>query len=338
VTAKKSVAEVVIGKLKKRDSYLPSKDWNYAHAVGGSCARELAYWRIEPESALPTDPGLALIFAHGKWLEKEGLFQLEQAGYEVSEQDAAFEWKAMQLRGRVDCKIRVDKAKRPVEIKGYEPRSWAKLNTITDFLESPREYLRRVPGQLLSYILMDGKSDRAMLYLINKLTGEPKSIELRLEGETLEWGEALLKKLEVVNKAVASKSLPERIPYEETVCGRCPFRAKCLTDIPAIGEGPANLDPEREAELLDLLKEWDEVRGPHKRYEKVDEAIKTLVKGIPKIILDKFIVTGQEVEQTRVNAKRMPPKTKARWSDTTKYWKKNITVVEEQPPEESADE
>ena len=62
------LAAVVIAKLKARDTYHQAKEWNYAHAAGASCTRELAYRRLYPELALPPDDDLAIIFRHGKWM------------------------------------------------------------------------------------------------------------------------------------------------------------------------------------------------------------------------------------------------------------------------------
>ena len=307
------VAEVVVKKLTTREKYRAGKEWNYAHAAGATCARELAYRRLHPDLELPPDPELLIIFGHGKWIEREAISQLETSGYEVTEQDAAFEWPAMRLRGRVDGKVRLEGMKRPVEVKGYHPNIWARLNTIDDFLNSDREYLRRVPGQLLAYILCDsqGRNDEAFLYLVNKLTGRPKTIWMRLEGKVLEWGEAMLKRLELVNRAVDKGELPERIPFDENVCGSCPFRGACLKDVPA-QEGPKRLTPEREAELLAMLRELDELKETKKRHDALDDQVKEMVKGIPSLMVGEYLVTGKEIEA------------KAYSVAARKYWRKSV--------------
>lgn len=311
-----NVAEVVIEKIVKRPQGIyGNKDWNQASRVGATCARELVLWRTAPETAIPPDPKLQLIFKHGAWMEKESVAQLEDAGYEISERDASFEWKAMQLRGRIDGKIRLDGEKRPLEIKGYAPHSWEKLNTIEDFLSSSKEYLRKVPSQLLSYLLLDGKTDTAVLYLLNKLTGEPKTILLRLEGPTLEWGEALLKKLQLVNACIEKGTLPDRVEFDESVCGVCPFRASCLTDIPVSARGMAVLTGEQENELLGLLAEREKLAESVKRFEDVDEEVKRIVKGIPTIVCGDYIIKGKNVD--------VEEQVKKAYS----YWKKSIINI-----------
>lgn len=335
------VAEVVIKKLMAREPYKPSPDWNYAHSAGATCARELAYWRLHPDKALPHDDELMLIFAHGHWVAKEALSQLEKGGYEVTEQEALFEDKALRLRGRIDCKIRVDGHKRPVEVKGYHPNTWMRLNSITDFMESDHEYLRRVPGQLLSYMLMSGRAgdEIGLLYLVNKLTGKPKRIELALEGPTLEWGEKLLKKLETVNKAVDKKVLPDRIPYTPDICGSCPFRATCLTEMPPEAEIVV-LDPEKQVELLALLKTYDENKPAHKLYEKADKTISEIVKQVAKadmIVLGDYQIKLSRYTQERPDTKKMPPEIKKLYIKEIPVTKKtivNTTVKEKQEGEE----
>lgn len=330
------VAEVVIKKMMTRDPYKPSPDWNYAHSAGGSCARELAYWRLHPEQALPHDPDLLLVFEHGHWVAKEALYQLDKAGYEVTEQEALFEDKALRLRGRIDCKIRVDGHKRPVEIKGYHPNTWTRLNAISDFLESDHEYLRRVPGQLLSYMLMSGRQgdEIGLLYLVNKLTGKPKRIELALEGPTLEWGEKMLKKLELVNKAVEKKVLPDRIPYTPDICGSCPFRGHCLSEMPPEAR-IAVLDPEKAAELLGLLKTYEETKAVAKQYKTADDAISEIVKVMDTdlIVLGDYEIKLSRHSQERVDPKKMPPEIKKLYvksSPVTRKTIKNTKVVEKQ--------
>ena len=319
------IAQVVIKKITEaREKHRPSRDWNAAHRAGAECARELTYWRLKPEAALPEDPELQLIFEHGRWMEKESLAQLAAAGYELSEQDAGFDWEAMRLRGRIDTKVRLEGKKRPVEIKGYHPNIWEKLNTIDDFLKSDKPWLRKVPGQLLSYILCDkgGDNDTAILYLLNKSSGRPKSVMLHLEGDTLEWGEAMLKRLEVVNKSVTAGVLPERIEFEESGCGLCPFRGDCLKDIPAL-EGPSRLSEEKQAELLALLQERDALASSKKKYESVDKAVSAMVKGIPKILVGDFLVVGKEIPVKEFTVKARTD------------WRKNITNLKaKQAPDE----
>lgn len=333
------VAAVVIKKLTQREPYKPSQDWNYAHSAGATCARELAYWRLHPEKALPTDPDLALVFEHGHWVAKEALAQLDKAGYEVTEQEALFEDKALRLRGRIDCKIRVDGHKRPVEIKGYHPNSWERLNSIEDFLTNDHEYLRRVPAQLLSYMLMSGRQgdEVGILYLLNKLTGRPKRIELKLEGETLVWGEALLKKLELVNKAVEKKVLPDRIQYKPDICGSCPFRADCLTEHPPEAEIVV-MDPEKQSELLALLKTYEENKAAHKVYEKADKAISEIVKVVKAdlIVLGDYNIRLSRYTQERVDSKKMPAEIKKLYIKDLPITKKTIvnTKVEEKQEEQ----
>jgi hypothetical protein len=315
------VAKVVIKKIiADRDTYLHKREWNNAHLAGATCARELTYWRLKPEWALPNDPELELFFAHGKWVEKEANAQLEKAGYEVYERDRPYEWPKMRLSGRIDGKIRENGEKIPIEIKGYAPWVWSKLNTIDDFFKSDIEYLRRVPGQLLSYVLM-GNSQRGILYLVNKLSGKPKTIMLTANDSTLEWGEKMLKKLERVNRAVRREVPPERIPYDESVCGVCRFRHKCLTEIkPA--KGLKVLKGAKAEELLELLDERDRLAKAHRDYEKADAEVSRIVEGRTKLVVGDWLVTGQVV---KVGKQIRKPYT---------FWRKSIVDMTKQKSDE----
>lgn len=330
------VAKVVVDSIiKSRGSWTPSTEWNYASKAGATCARELTYWRTVPEKALAPDPGLMVIFAHGNWVEKEVMAQLAGAGYEITEQDSAFDDRHLRLRGRIDCKIRYDGQKRPLEAKGYHPSTWAKLNTIDDFLNSDKEYLRKVPAQLLSYMLMDGGrgSELGILYLLDKSSGRPKSIPLKLEGDTLIWGEAMLQKIERVNAAVEKGELPDRIVYDADVCGDCAFRNICLTEIPA-GESPEVLDPETHETLLDLVKRREELDPLRKEFKKLDERIGGIVKNRKKIILGDYLITGQTIHQKKVDTKAMPDDVKKKYIKESSYWKKSIVNMTGQKPKE----
>ena len=310
------IDNVIIKKIQERPPILPAREWNSAHRAGATCARELAYWRLEPTKALPDDKELLLYFEHGHWVEREAIRNLENAGYEVKERDFPFEWPKMQLRGHMDGKIFLDGGKRPIEVKGYAPWVWARMNTIADFLNSDVEYLRRVPGQLLSYILLDGKSKFGLLHLLNKMNGKPKTIRLSLEGETLVWGEAMLKQLERVNKAVKRGVPPERIKYEETVCGECRFRHICLKEIRPV-KGLTVFRGEKYEHLLELLQARARLKDAHANYEQVDSEIGEMVKGLKKVVCDDWIISGQEVKVGRQVRKPY------------KFWRKSIVNLKE---------
>jgi len=295
-----AIDRVVIRKIQDRPPHLPTREWNQAHRAGATCARELAYWRLEPTKALPDDDELKLYFAHGHWVEREAVRNLEEAGFAVTERDSQFEWPEMQLRGHMDGKVfPVDSKKVPLEIKGYAPWVWAKMNTIEDFQNSPTEYLRRVPGQLFFYLKLDNqngrKTDFGLLHLVNKQNGKPKTIRLDLSGKTLVWGEEMLKKLERVNKAVKRKIPPERIPYEENVCGVCHFRHICLKDIRPV-KGITVFRGAKYDHLLELLEARARLKDAVMNYDQVDSEIGELTKNRIKVVCGDWIISGQEVK------------------------------------------
>jgi len=324
MTDEKNVARVVSRHIMKpRDPYV--SEWNWASEAGDPCIRRLAYHRLYPERAVGSHEELAFIFRHGKFVEIEAMDELKEAGYEVVEQQRPYVDRRIKVKGKIDGKLVMHfGAKRhnvPFDIKGYSPWIWNSVNTAKDFLENDRPYLRKVIGQLTLYMLMDdavtGGESVSLLYLKNKLTGMPKQIVIPLDRAYGMW---IWKRLRVVNEHVRQKKLPPRIPYDENVCGRCPWRATCLSEMPA-GASPLVLDPEKASELLDLLREREKLDPQRKAFKEVDDRVKEMVKGEAKIILAEFIISGKEIQKKAFSVKE------------SSYWKTDIVNVKK--PQES---
>jgi len=320
--AEKDVARVVAGHVAKpREPYI--SEWNWASDAGHPCVRYLAYRRLYPERALPISEDLAFTFRRGHYVEREALDELRDAGYELVEQQRPFTDRRLKVKGKIDCKVVLHVQnwthKYPLEIKSYAPGTWKAVKTARDFLDSGIPYLMAVPAQVTLYLLIDQTAGQeALLYMKNKLTGLPKQMVIPLDSKYAMW---LWKRLRVVNEHVRRKKLPERIKYDEGICGRCAFRATCLQEMPA-GPSPLVLDPERHGELLDLLAERERLHPLSKAYEEVHDRVKEIVKGIPKLIVGDWIVTGQEIT--------MPPQNRKGYT----YWRASVVNVKKQAPEE----
>lgn len=321
----KNVARVVAAHYQKpREPWI--SEWNWASEAGDPCVRMLAYRRLKPEAALPPSEDLAFTFKHGHWVEKEALDELAGAGYEIVEQQRPFTDRKMKVRGKIDGKIvlRFERPRKlPFEIKGYAPNTWKRINTVQDLVDSDLPYLKKVPAQMMLYLMLDPegqKGDAGILYLKNKLSGQPKQIVVPLDTGYAMW---LWKRIRLVNEHVRRRKLPPRIEYDEAVCGRCPFRHVCLGEMPA-GASPLVLDPERQSELLELLRERERLDPLRKQFEEVDDRVKELVKGHPKIILGDYIITGKEIE--------VGPQQKKGYT----FWKKSILNVRAQRADDEA--
>jgi len=170
-----------------------------------------------------------------------------------------------------------------------------------------------------------------MVYMKNKITGKPKQIVIPLVDTYVTW---LINRLKVVNEHVLAKKLPPSIEYDEKLCGKCPFRAVCLKEMPPGMDNPVVLNPEQQAALLELIEERDKLDPARKRYKEVDERVSDIVKGHPKIILGNFIISGKWITQDRIDSKSMPPKVKAKYVKESTYWKKDVVNILSQEPDE----
>lgn len=321
----KDLARVVTAHVSKPRGPRTSGGWNWASEAGDPCLRRLAYSRLYPERALPDGEELAFTFRRGRYIERECLDELRDAGYQIVEEDRPFDDKRLKVRGRIDGKVVLYKDDRhahrpPIEIKGYAPGVWKQINSARDFVDSDLPYLRRVPAQITWYMILDpGEGDEGILYIKNKLSGVPKEIVVPLDQKYALW---LWRRVRVLNDYVRRRKLPPRIEYDERICGRCPFRADCLKDIPA-GPSPSVLDHEKAAELHELLQERERLDPARKSYEELDKRLSALVKGIPKLIVGDYMVTGQEVE--------MPASARKAYT----YWRKSVVKFGATKPEEA---
>jgi CRISPR/Cas system-associated exonuclease Cas4 (RecB family) len=326
----------VVSRTFQKARYPWISEWTGASDAGDPCIRKLAYQRLYPEQALPDDGEMAFLFKHGQWVEKETYAEMAEAGYEIVEQQRPFHDRELMVKGKIDGKLILHhngkRMRPPFEIKGYAPTTWNRVDSAKDILESSAGYLRKVPAQVMLYMVLDKDqdADAAILYMKNKLTGKPKVVVVPRDEAYASW---LLKRLRVLHEYVVKKELPPRIEFDETVCGKCPFRGVCLQEMPPGVNNPVVLDPEKQGELHELLQDWWRLNPMRKEWEEADERIKSIVRGHPKIIIGDFIVTGTPGSQERVNSKvvnALPPEERAKYLMTIPTWRKGIVNVKDQ--------
>lgn len=277
---------------------------NRASEMGHPCERYLVYLRTRGMERPLHDIGLQFIFDEGNLHEDAVLKDLREAGVRIIEQQRSFEWKKYQITGRVDGKIQDDENIIPIEIKSFSDWNWKAINSIEDMFKSKALYMKKYPGQLMLYELMDNK-ELGIFILKNKQTGLLKQINVPLD---FSYAESLIQKAERVNAHIQADTLPDRILYDDNISGVCPFSHICLPDV----EHKATLidDPEleikldRRAELKSLKDEFDEL----------DKEIKEKVKEKPEIVIGKWILIGKWIE------KQIKP-TEAK---TLRYWETRI--------------
>jgi len=296
------------------------KQWpvrsNRASELGHPCLRYLVLNRTRWQEKALHDTRLQMIFDMGNMIEEAVMADLREAGIQVIEQQRAFSWDKYQITGHIDCKLQIEDSVYPCEIKSAAPYTFDSINTLQDMANHRYPYIRQYPGQIMLYLLMDGK-ERGLILFKNKTTGALKEVWVDLDYEI---GEGLVKKAEAINLHVDQGTLPEQIEYEELLCGECGYAHICLPE--RIGTEVKVVDDGR---LLELLTEYDSLKAGAKRFKQVDEQINELVKGQDKLLVGDWFVQGKWLERTNY---AIPDDVKAQYAEKTQYWRKQIIPVE----------
>ncbi len=283
---------------------------NWASQIGGECLRELVYMRTAWEQKTLPSTTLMFIFDGGKIIEPYAIRTIEEAGYQILEQQRHFKVneRSENITGRLDLKVGFNGTAYPCEVKGLSKWTWDVLNNIEDFFSSKYSYVRKYPAQLLMYMYATS-SDDGFFYLVNKANFQPKVIWMHLE-DHIDYVQSLLDKAIEVNKHVEAETLPERCTNQE-LCERCDYEHVCCP--PMEFEGKVIIDDELEQMLDQREALLEQIKEPQKEYNSVDKAIKALVKG-KELICGSFRVGGKWIE------KEMP----AKEAHIQRYWRCSI--------------
>jgi len=281
---------------------------NRASELGHPCLRYLVYLRTAWDKRTLHSPELQMIFDEGNRQEEAVLEDLREAGFQVVEQQRPFEWKEYQITGHIDGKILWEGEAVPFEIKSMSPYIFSEIQSFEDMKNSKHWWVRKYPAQMMLYLLMDEK-EYGIFLLKNKSSGQIKQIDVVLD---YEFGEALIKKAEQVNKYVEEKTLPDTA-FDIELCPECPFKHLC--DVAMNWE--KGVEFVEDAELEELLKQWEFLKPFAKEYDQVDKKIKKMVEGKEKLCVGPFLITGKWVEK---NMKPQPAR-------TIRFWQKKITRI-----------
>src|SRR5262245_8005025 len=235
---------------------------NRASQLGGDCERELVYLRTRWQEAAPPPLDLQILFQEGEKHEREILIELQRAGIQVIEQQASLEWRALKITGHIDATVVWEGESIPIDVKSMADHTWSSI-----FREGSRVYaweevegaflrkpwLRKYLGQVTLYSLLKS-CELGILLCVNKGTGALAQVTVKLD---YDYAESLLRRAERINAHVEAGTLPERIPFDEEVCPRCPFFALCLPDCQ--GKEPiAFLEDETVERLLEERATYEE--------------------------------------------------------------------------------
>jgi len=263
---------------------------NRASECGHPCVRFLVLSRLCSEKKALHDIGLQRIFDEGNLHERAMLREIEDAGFELVEQQRAFEWRKFQLSGRIDAKIRLDGKLIPLEIKSCSPNIFPSIknSTVEEMIHSRYLWIRRYPGQIMTYMLMDNK-DEGIIIFKNKTTGEKCQKTFKLD---YGYVESILMKLEIVNDYVEKKEIPKVEMCEE--CKGCGFqKTMCFPDCD-YGPGFAFLS-DKEAE--EKLERRESLKSEHAEYNQLDKLLKGHFRG-------QNVVVGNFKIETKVHSNR----------------------------------
>ena len=278
-----------------------------ASRLGHPCERYLYLLIKNWQDQKPHDVGLQHIFDLGNSIEEYTIERLKEAGFEcITPTVRSWRIDKPLITGREDIRIKDTETGEllPVEIKGLSPQEWAKLNTIEDFLNSKKHYVRGYPTQLFVYMWKFEK-EKGFFVITNKLTGEIKIIDVRLD---YEFGEQCLQKAERIYKALETNTPPDSCE-DANVCEGCNLQHICgqVKRIPA--------DIELDDELENLINRKDELKAAKAEYEAVDKEIKERVGEREKVITGTYLIerkkfvkkafTVPESTQFRLTIKRL---------------------------------
>ena len=263
-----------------------------ASNIGHPCERYLYLLIKHWDEQQPHDEGLQNIFDFGNSVEEYTIKKLKDAGLEIITPTQR-SWKVENpfITGREDIRIKdpEDGQLYPAEIKGLSPFEWERLNSIEDFYNSKRYYVRGYPSQLMVYCWKFEK-EKGFFILTNKLTGKIKIIEVPFDWDK---ADALLKKGERIYKALADESGKTVPPAcdDITVCEECSMRHLCSASI----ERP-EMDID-DGELEALIDRKGELAAAYKEYNETNDKIKTAVGDRDKVLAGKYVVTAKNIEK-----------------------------------------
>lgn len=290
---------------------------NFRASDIGECDRQMVYSVLDWDKKALYDEGLQAIFDAGI-KEEENVKQ--RLGYELGlsfiEQQKPFEFKNRSgeviCRGHIDGKILFEGEAIPIEIKSMNENVFNSIKTIEDFNKKPlhRKYLR----QMQMYLF--GNNQDSGIFILSNFRTE-KLIPVTLNFEECE---DILKRLETNWELVKKKQYPERIEYEESTCGYCPFKHICLPEI--TNAGAELID---DMALLEKLNRREELKAANAEYKELDEEIKEVVKERPEIIVGtSWRISGKWIDVTKYE---IPDEVKKQYSYQDKQWRTKIIKI-----------
>jgi hypothetical protein len=269
-----------------------------ASSIGDPCDRYLYHLIKDWHRAKPITGEKQGLFLLGEHLEDHGINLLKRTGWKIHQSPDTQYWREKHISGKVDAfGTREDLALKqiPIEIKFLGEYSEAKNMNWKEMLKADRRWIRRYPGQLLTYMLL--RNALIGLFLsFSKMDADPEHIWFNLDEdvELLEYGEYLIKRAETLWEHMETEIPPDRISPQELMCFDCEFITVCL---PPMWFGPEARFMENCEALERKLDRRNELAPYSKEYNKLNEELKKIFNGVPSAVVGSWIVQGKEVER-----------------------------------------
>lgn len=293
---------------------------NWASEIDHPCLRFLVYSRANWKERKLPETEIEYMFEEGKEGEKKLKSMIENEGYEIILEQQYFDWTKYQISGKTDGFLQFEipahnyKARAPLEIKTVAPHLFKRMTSIDEIKGSNSYWVRKAISQLNIYLLMAGYEFGFLAMKTYRL--RPRILPMLVD---YELGERCVKKCEEVNHHVAKEILPDRIDYDPSICGLCPFDHKCAPV--KITKYPDEIDDEVVKDLL-FFKKWE---GLGAQWKKIAEALRKRLKGVNAIV-EGVEITSKDYETTAYD---YPDDIKKLYSRSEIRTKVTLKVIEE---------
>ncbi len=319
--------DLITAMIEKRKATLAAKINRYprTHFIASDihdCDRYMVHSVLDWEKRPLHDEGLQAIFDAGNREEESVKARMAADGWQVILQQTPFEIKNKKeeiiCRGKIDGKIIYEGLAIPWEVKSMDGNIFRTITGPDDFKKKPwhRKYLR----QMQLYLF--GNNAEAGLFTISDFRREkylPVALDL---GEC----EHILQRLERNWEFVKRKEYPERMDYDASICGKCPFLTVCLPDIK--NTGAKFIDNEQLSQTLDRLAE---LKPLNKEYEAIDKEVKEAFRGVPDAVVNlAWRIIGQATPGRAIlNKDLIPPDILAKATSKEPGWRTTIIKLAE---------
>jgi len=289
----------------------------HASAIGFPCARALAYDQVVPSE--PTTGELQKIFALGNVLEDQAVVVFAEAvkgtDIDIIRDRMPMPQNRYGIGGKVDWWVAFTnedgvRVKFPAEFKTMSPFTYNSIHTLADMMNHSSPWVRKYPAQLLCYMALSC-SENGVFILMNKVNGQYKQINVTLDDDALQYVETLFKRAESVTDAVAlyrqaqttaeqESAMPERMPFDPTLCPNCSHYRRCIPNIKQAGS--VVIDPLWEGEVeawCNILAQTEEAAKQHdEANDKLLAHCKAMCNEVPQgesktMITQTWYVTGK---------------------------------------------